>query len=313
MTPNIQQALWIAHPVLELSLAGVMYWRRLHRTFPIFFAYIVFQVVNFPVLFPIYQLSISPHATEREITTYFYAYWISAAISLVLGFKIIHEIFLDVLRPYPNLKDMGTLLFKWAALVMLLVAMVVTAASQTGSEDPLAQAVLIVQRCVRVIQCGLILFLLFFSRHMGVSRRQLSFGIALGFGSFACVELVAVALSAGGQIRHPTVNLITTPTYTLVILIWMGYTLLKTTSREASAKLLMSQRWDQGLNELRHPAGGDSLIPMFESMVDRAFSRAPRESEGGEIEGKHLVRKMSVSEKVVPSFSRRAVPGDLVR
>ena len=118
-----------------------MFWRRLHRTFPVFFSYIVFQVVNFPILFPIYQLSISPNATDREIITYFYAYWISAAISLALGFKIIHEIFLDVLRPYPNLKDMGTLLFKWAALVMLLVAMVVTAASQSGTGDPLAQAV----------------------------------------------------------------------------------------------------------------------------------------------------------------------------
>jgi hypothetical protein len=88
---------------------------------------------------------------------------------------------------------------------------------------------------------------------------------------------------------------------------------LKATSREASAKLLMSQRWDLGLSEARHPVGSDSLIPMFESMVDRAFSRAPREPEGGEIEDKHLVRKMSVSEKVVPSFGRRAVPGDLAR
>jgi hypothetical protein len=312
MSPNVQQALWIAHPVLELCLAGIMVWRRLHRTFPVFFAYIVFQVVNFPVLFPIYQLSISPNATDREITTYFYAYWISSAISLALGFKIIHEIFLDVLRPYPNLKDLGTLLFKWAALVMLLVAMVVTAASQTGFEDPLAQAVLIVQRCVRVIQCGLILFLLFFSRHMGVSRRQLSFGIALGFGSFAWVELVAVALSSGRQIRVPMVNLITTPTYTLVILIWMGYALLKTTSRESSAKLLMSQRWDQGLSELRHPIPGDSLIPMFESMVDRAFSRAPTD-KGGEIEDRHLVRKVSAPEKIAPSFSTRALPRNLVR
>jgi hypothetical protein len=313
MNPSIQQALWIAHPALELSLAAILYKRGLHRTFPVFFSYIVFQVVNFLILFPIYKFSISHNATDGEISAYFYAYWISAAISLAIGFKVIHEIFLDMLRPYPNLKDLGTLLFKWAALVMLLVAMVVTAASRTGADDPLAEAVLIVQRCVRVIQCGLILFLLFFSRHMGVSRRQLSFGIVLGFGSFAGVELIAVALSAGGQIRHPTVNLITTPTYTLVILIWMGYALLKTRSREAPARLLMSQRWDQGLSELRHPAEGDSLIPMFESMVDRAFSRTPREDHGGEIEAKDFVHKMSSPEKVAPSFSRRALPGDLVR
>src|SRR5580704_11542740 len=143
MNHDIQQFLWIGHPVLELALAGVMFWRKLHRAFPVFFAYMVFQVANFLILFPIYHY---------EHGIYFYAYWISAAISLAIGFKIIHEIFLDVLRPYPNLKDLGTLLFKWAALVMFLVAMVVTAASRPGTtETPLGQAVIIVQRCVRVI------------------------------------------------------------------------------------------------------------------------------------------------------------------
>src|SRR6202451_2200481 len=144
MNANIQLALWIAHPGLELSLAGVVFGRRLHRTFPVFFACLVVQVSNFLILFPIYRFDSAMH--------YYYAYWISAAISLAIGFKVIHEIFLDLLRPYPNLKDLGTLLFKWAALVMLLVAMVLTAASQMGTETPLGQAVIIVQRCVRAIK-----------------------------------------------------------------------------------------------------------------------------------------------------------------
>ena len=208
MHANIQQALWMTHPVLELSLAGVLFWRRLHRTFPVFFAYVVFQFVNFALLFPIYRY--------HNGRPYFYAYWISAAISLAIGFKVIHEIFLDVLRPYPNLNDLGTLLFKWAGLVMLLVAIVVTAASQPGSDTVLGQAVIIGQRCMRFIQCGLILFLLFFSRHLGVSRRQYSFGIALGFGSFAAVELVVFALISGGQIRTASVSIVNTAAYSLV-------------------------------------------------------------------------------------------------
>jgi hypothetical protein len=311
MNPNIQLALWIAHPVLELSLAGLMFWRRLHRTFPVFFAYIVFQVVNFLVLFPIYRYG--------STMAYFYAYWLSAAVSLAIGFKVIHEIFLDVLRPYPNLKDLGTLLFKWAALVMLLVAIVVTAASQSGDDTPLGQAVIIVQRCVRVIQCGLIMFLLFFSRHLGVSRRQLSFGIALGFGSFASIELVILALASGGQVHldTSTLSVINTAAYGCSIVTWIAYSSLKATSREGSAKLLMSQRWDQGLSELRYPVDGDSLIPMFESMVDRAFSRTPGEQEREEIRheiaDKHIVHKMSLPGKAKPAFSARVLPRDLVR
>jgi len=300
MNPKIQLALWIVHPVLELFLVGVMLWRRLHRTFPIFFAYIVFQVVNFLILFPIYQAG--------DSVAYFYAYWISAAISLAIGFEVIHEVFLDVLRPYPNLKDLGTLLLKWAALVMLLVAMVVTAASQPGSDTPIGQAVIIVQRFVRIIQCGLILFLLFFSRHLGVSKRQLSFGVALGFGSFATVELLILALVSGSQVQihTQTLSLINTTAYSLSILTWIGYASLKTQSPVASAKLVLSQRWDYGLSEARHPVAGDSLIPMFESMVDRAFSPTLGEPESTETGGKRLLAKLSPPGKAVQPFPSRS-------
>jgi len=300
MNPKVQLALWIVHPVLELFLIGVMLWRRLNRTFPVFFRYIVFQVVNFLVLFPIFR------AGNNE--AYFYAYWISAAISLAIGFKVIHEVFLDVLLPYPNLKDLGTLLLKWAALVMLLVAMVVTAASQPGIDTPIGQAVIIVQRFVRIIQCGLILFLLFFSRHLGVSKRQLSFGIAFGFGSFAAVELLILALVSGSQVQiaTQTLSLINTTAYSFSILTWIGYASLKAQSPVASAQLVMSQRWDYGLSELRHPVAGDSLIPMFESMVDRAFSPTPAEPDSGEIRAKRLVAKISAPTKAVQSFSARS-------
>ena len=300
MNANIQLVLWVIHPVLELCLAAVMFKRKLHKTFPVFFAYIVFQVLNFLLLFPIYR--------SQKIMPYFYAYWITAALSLAIGFKVIHEIFLDVFRPYHTLKDLGTVLFKWAALVMLLVAMVVTAASQTSTDSPLTQAVIIGQRCVRVIQCGLILFLLVFSKYLGVSWRQHSFGIALGLGGYATVDLVGLALFSGGQIHAHTVSIVNTTAYSIAILVWIAYAWFKTTSRDSSANVLMSLRWDQGLGDLRHPVGEDSLIPMFERMVDRAFSHTPRQPETREEEvEKVVVKKLPTPEKAVASFAARAV------
>lgn len=262
---QIDSALWIAHPVLQLAVAAALFSRRLHRTFPVFFAYLVWQIVVFAVLFPIHVWGTYPQ--------YFYSFWVSDAISLALGFKVIHEIFLDVFRPYHTLKDLGSVLFKWAALVMLLVAGVVAAASPIGDQGPLVQAILTVQRCVRVMQCGLILFLLVFSSYLGVSWRQQSFGISLGFGGFAFVELAMVALNAAGKATQGGVNLVDGVAYNCAILVWFGYALLKCKSRDASANLLMSQRWDQSLTDLQHPLPADSLIPMFEGMVDRAFSR----------------------------------------
>ena len=72
-------------------------------------------------------------------------------------------------------------------VVMLLVSVVV-AFSNSFDHYPLVHAVTTLQRSVRVVQLGLILFMLLFSRFLGVSRKQVSFGISLGFGLFAGVE-----------------------------------------------------------------------------------------------------------------------------
>jgi len=293
MHAKLQLALWIAHPALELTLAVIMVGRKLSRTFPVFFAYILFQLFNFGIMFPIHQ--------SGNYDLYFYSYWIGSGISLAIGFKVIHEIFLNVFRPYHTLKDLGTVLFKWAALVMLFVAIVVAAASPADS-SPIVQAVTTVERCVRVIQCGLVLFLLLFSRYLGVSWRQHSFGVILGFGAFASVELATIALYAGGQIKNPTVALINAGTYTFAIMTWVGYALQKAPARDASLGLLTSQRWEQSLADLQRPADADSLIPMFEGMVDRAFSRTSPESGQKLRAVEELAEKVSSSRRVMSAF-----------
>ncbi|HVO79636.1 MAG TPA: hypothetical protein VMT28_02835 [Terriglobales bacterium] len=262
---QIDSALWIAQPVLQFATATTLFARRLQRRFPVFFAYLIWQILVFGLLFPIRRWG--------SYSEYFYAFWIADAITLALGFKIIHEIFLDVFRPYHALKDLGSVLFNWAALVMILVASVVAAASPATSQGPLVQAVFTVQRCVRAMQCGLILFLLVFSRYLGVSWRQQSFGIALGFGGFAIVDLGLIALNAAGRVGPSRVDLTNAVAYSCAILVWLGYALLPGVCRDASANLLRSQRWDEGLSDVQHPLPADSLIPMFEGMVDRAFSR----------------------------------------
>ena len=135
----------------------------------------------------------------ERYTAYFWLYWACSAVNLVLGFMVIYEIFLDVFRPYHTLKDLGSVLFKWAALVMSLVGFVVAASSPIGDQGPIVQAVITVTRCVRVAQVGLILFLLVFSRYLGVSWKQHSFGLSLGLGLSAGVELGTLAFHVSGH------------------------------------------------------------------------------------------------------------------
>jgi len=258
-------ALWIAQPVIQTAIAIVMFRRGQHREFKYFFAYVVNQILTFVVVFPAFFYSLS---------AYFYLSWFTTAISVALGFQVIHEAFLDVFRPFHTLRDLGTVLFKWAGLVMLLVAGVVSVSTRSSDIAPWVEAIMTAQRCVRIIQVGMVLFLLIFARYLGVNRRQHSFGIALGFGTFAVVELALIATWAGYHMSDISMSLINMVAYNCALQIWLGYTLAKSPAREATATLLRPQRWEQSLSDIQHPLQADSLIPMFEGMVDRALSRS---------------------------------------
>jgi hypothetical protein len=256
--------LWFAHPVLQTAIAVAIYRRGRLQQFRYFFAYIVAQILTFGVVFSTYRYN--PIALV-------YVSWTSTAISVALGFKVIHEAFLDAFKPFHTLRDLGTVLFKWAGLVMLLVAGVVSVSTNASDTAPWMQAILTAQRCVRIIQVGMVLFLLFFARYLGVSRKQYSFGIALGFGCFAMVELSLVASWVGDHLNNLSMGLVNMTAYNCTLLIWLGYTLVKSPARDAPSTLLRPQRWEQSLTDIHHPLPADSLIPMFEGMVDRALSK----------------------------------------
>jgi hypothetical protein len=265
MANVFQTGLWICHPVIQLLIAGMMLRRQLHKTFPVFFTYIVSQILIFAVIFPAHL--------RHNYWIYFYLYWASAALSSVLGFMVIHEVFLDVFRPYHTLRDLGSVLFKWTGLVMLLVAGVVSISSSDSDLLPWMHAILVAQRCVRLVQCGLVFFLLAFAGYLGVNRKQKSFGIALGFGVFAICELAVVASWVGNHLNPLAMNLVNKAAYDSALLVWFGYVLAESPVRQLSATLLQSQRWEEGLTDIQHPLPADSLIPMFEGMVDRALAR----------------------------------------
>jgi hypothetical protein len=268
--------LWILHPILQMGIGTFMLRRGLVRQFKFFFGYIITQLVVFAVVFPAY--------VWRSYSAAFYLYWGCNAVSVAFGFLVIHEVFVDVFRLFHTLRDLGTVLFKWAGLVMLLVAGVVSVSSSSTEISPWMQAIITSQRCVRIIQVGMVLFLLFFAHYVGINRRQLSFGIAFGFGSFAVMELIVICSWVGNHLSGPAISLLNMGAYNSSLLMWLGYVYVKRPARDASFSLLQPQRWEQSLSDIHHPVPADSLIPMFEGMVDRALSRSQLESTPASLE-----------------------------
>ena len=256
----IDYVLWLSAPAIQLGVLAVMYKRGQHRDFPYFFYYTILAVGHEPITFFV----------RKSYALYYYSYWVSIALTSVLSFAVLYEIFKNAFRPYEALRDLSVILFRWSALVILLVAgMWAITSNQPAQDGSITNTVLLAERSVRLMQCGLVFFLLLFSEYLGISRRNLLFGIALGFGLFASVNmLVASGLSHAGVVHVSVLRWVNSAAYNVSVLIWLGYTLMAP-SRSSAFSAVRSPEWNLALEDVRVPAEADSLLDSMDRTVER--------------------------------------------
>jgi len=206
---------WLVGPLLQLTLLIFMLRRKLQAVFPRFFSYIVFQIVKSVILFGIYRY-------DHE--NYFDAYWTGNAISVLLSVTVMDEILHNLLKRYGGIQKLTSLIFRWACGLLLLLSIVNAYSSQQTGPDRVISAVLAFDRSVRVMQCGLFFLLMILCRLLRNCWRQHVFGIALGFGIFASIELMLVSIVTHfGDGGVAVVSLIKSAAYNAVTLLWVMY------------------------------------------------------------------------------------------
>jgi hypothetical protein len=258
-----EYVLWFASPALQLAVVIAMLRRGLHRDYPYFFNYTILGVIGEPLLVLLHL---------KSDTAYFYAYYFNLALCVILSFAVLQEIFKDAFRPYEALRDLSVILFRWSALVVLLVAVMLALNSGKPDKSFVTQFLMLADRSVRLMQCGLVFFLLLFSEYLGIPRRSLLFGISLGFGLFASINmLVFTAGLHHGIIRRTTLSEINSAAYLTAVLIWFGYTLVAVPSLSEAAEesLQRSKDWNFALEGARVTAGADSLLDTMDRTVER--------------------------------------------
>lgn len=258
----VDYILWCAGPVLQFGVLVAMYRRGLHREYPYFFNYTILQVVGEPILFLV---------ERHSYNMYYWGYYVSVALSALVSFAVLHEIFREAFRPYEALRDLGAILFRWSALVVLLIAVMwyLTSGGSSGV-DALTNGILMVQRSVRMMQCGLVFFLVLFSEYLGISRRHVLFGIALGFGLFASVNMLyATALQHGASISIQVLRPINSAVYVVAVLIWLGYTALAPNRGSVVSASDRAKDGNYALEDARVPVVADSLLDSMDRTVER--------------------------------------------
>jgi len=247
--PDLMSILWIACPFFNTIILFLMVRKRMYAQHPMFFSYIALQILEFLVLYPVRKLG--------STNDYFYAYWVFSGLTGICSVAIICELLGAVLKPFIGLRDAGKLLFRWAAAVMVIMALVIASSSHTEGRNYLVSAVLELERCMRVVQCGLLLFVLCCSKYLGISSSDRTYGLTLGFGLNASTNLILLSMSTymGAHFDH-SVSLGMSMAYNLAAILWMGYILKPEPARNLIHLPISSPlvRWNEIATAMGHGA-----------------------------------------------------------
>ena len=231
----LRYVLWIAPQALLAILATSMVRNRLAAKTPVFFAYLLFALAKFLLRLGVYQLM------GGASFAYFCVYWALALIDAMFVLLVIHEIYMLGLGAYEGLRVFASILFKWSAAVLVLLA-AVTAASASGPDlSRLAAGILTLDRSATIVQTGLIALLFVATSSLWLVWQRHLFGIATGMAIIISIEMSSLALAARyGLIFAGTYNWVKSVAYLCAALIWTVYFL----RREVSVPFTV---WDEDL------------------------------------------------------------------
>ena len=267
-------AITIVAAVVQGFTLRILKQRKLRSEFPVFFRYTLFSVVS-------YAIGLIPFVVYCP--QYFYAYWALTAVTMVLEFAVLYELLVNALKPYSALIDLGKMLFRWAAVFLVLAALLTAFATTGASNNKIMAASELLQRTIRLMQCGLLLLFFGLEKRLGLSWRTHSMSIALGLGIYAGVDLSTTYLIDRLPAMAAFLQVFTNLVYLSAASLW-AYNLAKPEPVRGnvldSPRRLIFQRWNEAL--LTHTVRGEmafagsgmeSFLPGVEQTVDRVLAR----------------------------------------
>lgn len=237
------QLLSVAGIACQATLAVVLLYKRVWKTFPVFSWYfgVSFAATVFIYLF------------RHNAALYFYSFWLVEASGIVLGFAVVYEVFRTVFSGHAGLRRLAALTFRWVLAILLLIGVVVFIRQASLGFRGLTTAVLVLEEATRIVEVGLLMCLFLLSSAFGLHWRQQVFGIALGLGVFVAVELISVTiLGQLGNPAHDAVSVIRILSFNVSLLIWIGYLLApeRASSRAELPQRTQLEQWNQAVMEL---------------------------------------------------------------
>ncbi|MBZ5532246.1 MAG: hypothetical protein LAO20_12505 [Acidobacteriia bacterium] len=259
--------------VLEGAILVFMLKRKLNKTFPLFFSFMAFTAFSTIVVTATYSFAFKQ---------YFAVYWSASTVMMLIGFGVLYEVFVNVFKPYSAVIDLGKMLFGWAALFLLLAALLTALFTAGPRPRGIFMCVELLDRCVHLMQCGMLMLLVLLERRLNFSWRSTSMAIGMGLGLTAAADLLASYLPQLFPAQASQIE----ASYVLVLIgvfaFWSTVFMSPARSRKIvpdSPSRLILQRWNEalisyGYGELNaSAASAESFLPGVERTVARVMAR----------------------------------------
>ena len=237
MTSVALTILYAAEPIFMVIAMIALFRSREQRRFPALFAYIALRLGSSVILHLLLQLP-NVFSIDRKLAYawYFYGYWLSYVAGAVVVFLVVQEMFQSSMDPFPGLKWLGTISFRWVACISFVAASAALFTPGGKGDKFLLAVVAQAMRGESIFILSLLLFLLIAAGKLGLSYRSRVFGVSFGFGIMAACDLAVSAAFThfGHNIVSSAISVVTTTGSLLTLTVWSVYFMQEEPVRRAA-------------------------------------------------------------------------------
>jgi|HubBroStandDraft_5_1064220.scaffolds.fasta_scaffold54013_3 hypothetical protein len=283
MPLNFAMSMMTAAEFLLWATLGFVFWKRgLQSRFPAMSSYLALRLGSMPVLIALLYLQGQPNGHQAFFyPLYFYLYWAVYIASAAALFFICLEVFRNSLSSFPGLMRLGTVVFRWTTLASLIVSLSSVSFSHPGVLI-IPDIAMALMRSVSILELCLLAFLCLCINALRLSARDVSFGIALGFGILSANDFIFALFWSHHSSLIAPIQFVNESMVLVTLSVWVAYCALPEPARKPVVLAANSTiyRWNEIAAALGHgtkiavqqPANSFFLSDV-EKVVDKVLTR----------------------------------------
>jgi hypothetical protein len=209
--------LWTVPHLLLLPVAVVMFRKKLHKEYPIFFSYLLFEFLQFCILFLALHVKV-------KVSFYVIIDLFDRIGDAAFFFGIIQELVSAPAAHNAPMRTDMTRIVRWVTIFLVLLGSAFIGALCYSALNPGAFRPYWSVEALEAAQCGLLVLVILWHRFLGLRMSSFAFGVTLGMGLIAGINLGVLALKTSIVLSHGRVaDMVSMAAYHAAVIIWLYF------------------------------------------------------------------------------------------